>query len=394
MKKWKKVSLLTLVLTGLVLVSLYLLLDAYLVVPGGNVTYAPSGQSAKTTGKLHGERPENIILFIADGFGFGHLSLAMKSEKLRYEPDPWSEFDIHTWHDTGSAQGPSTDSEASATAMATGTPTNYGHIGIDPQGNQLQNVFELASNHGFLTGIVTDSYIWDGTPAAFVAHTRNEDDARDILEQIAASSLDILIGELEDVGEDDIPEEDETYEILEQRFRILDASEILANLDNYDQPVASVYQEDQVQDLNSEANLPELLAAVLDYVSGREDPFFLFVESEEMDAGSHENDDVRISNGLQSISTTLSLLREFCEDHPSTLLVFTSDHETGGLSLVPSFDDFPNMQMRWTTKDHTTSPVPLFAVGPGAEHFKDVRFNWQIGQVLKALVVKDSTGSN
>ena len=56
------------------------------------------------------------------------------------------------------------------------------------------------------------------------AHTRNEDNARDILKQIASSNLDLIFGELEDLGEDDVPEKEETIEILSKRFQLLDKS--------------------------------------------------------------------------------------------------------------------------------------------------------------------------
>jgi len=71
-----------------------------------------------------------------------------------------------------------------------------------------------------------------------------------------------------------------------------------------------------------------------------------------------------------------------------TLVLFTSDHETGGLAAIADFDRYPKLQMRWTTKDHSTVVVPLFAEGPGAEYFADVNRNWEIGTRLKKLINK------
>ncbi len=325
---------------------------------------------------------------MVDGMGFGHLSLAMMTQQATDKTSIWQEFDAKGWHDARSAYGPLTDSEASATAIATGTPTGFGHIGIDTDGNRLENVFEMASNRGYVTGIVTDSYIWDGTPAAFAAHTRNEDDARDIMTQMAASELDLLFGELEDLGEDDVPEKEETLNILTKRFTLLDESLVLPSTIQ-GLPIAAVFDEDQVQNLNSSPTLPKLTEVAFTYLSAQNKPFMLLLESEEMDAASHENDSDRVVKGLKAIQKTLALVMEFSKANGQTLVIFTADHETGGLSAVADFDNYPNLQIRWTTKDHTAAVVPLFADGPGAENFADVHRNWEIGQRLKRLISLD-----
>lgn len=323
---------------------------------------------------------------MVDGMGFGHLSLAMLTKQTENESSVWNEFDFKGWHDPRSIYGPLTDSEASATAISTGTSTNFGHIAIDKDGNHLQTLLEKASEHGYFTGIVTDSYVWDGTPAAFIAHTRNEDDARDILKQIAESDLDVLFGELEDVGEDDVPETVESFEIIEQRFQILNrALELPTGLD-FDQPVAAIFEEDEIQDMNSFPNLVQLTNTALSYLTNQDAPFVLLVESEEMDAASHNNDSKRVIRGLTSIQESLKVVIEYVNEHPETLVIFTADHETGGLAAVSDFNNYPNMQIRWSTKNHTASIVPLFAKGPGAQLFSDVQRNWEIGKLLQYMI--------
>ena len=114
-----------------------------------------------------------------------------------------------------------------------------------------------------------------------------------------------------------------------------------------------------------------------------------------MDAASHKNDSKRVLNGLRSIQQTLSLILNFSKIHGETLVVFTSDHETGGLAAVADFNNYPKMQIRWSTKNHTAAVVPLFARGPGAEYFADVHRNWEIGYRLKKLISQDfSNGKN
>ena len=389
MKIWKKTSLLTTVILLVLLLSTIYIFKISVTIPSSDIEFSPGQASSKVNTEFNGEKPKNIIVFIVDGMGFGHLSLALQTLQSENRPSVWQEFDVKGWHDARSAYGPLTDSEASATAITTGTSTQFGHIGIDKNQDPLENIFELASDLQFNTGIVTDSYIWDGTSAAFIAHTRNEDNARDILTQIASSELDLIFGELEDLGEDDIPEKEETIEILSKRFLLLDRSLKLPG-DQTSSPIAAIFDEDEIQDTNSSPNLTQLTEVALEYLSTKDNPFVLLVESEEMDAASHENDSKRVVNGLQSIQQTLSLVLDFSEMHGETLVVFTADHETGGLAAVADFDHYPNLQIRWSTKEHSAAVVPLFAKGPGAHYFADVHRNWEIGYLLKKLISHDN----
>jgi alkaline phosphatase len=389
MKTWKKTSLLTAIIILVLLVGAFYVFNINVSIPSSNIEFSPWQTAEKIKPEYKGEKPKNIILFMADGMGFSHLSLALQTQQSENTLSVWQEFDVKGWHDARSNYGSLTDSEASATAIATGTSTSYGHIGIDKDGKSLKNIFEMASDLQYATGIVTDSYIWDGTPAAFVAHLRDEDDARDILTQIAASRLDLIFGELEDLGEGNVPEEDESLEILSKRFLLLDKSLEFPNSDISSRPIAAIFDEDEVQDLNSSPNLTQLTDVALKYLSSQDKPFILLVESEEMDAASHKNDSERVINGLKSIQETLSLVLKFSKMQGETLVIFTADHETGGMAAVADFANYPKMQIRWSTKDHTAAVVPLFAYGPGAKYFGDVHRNWEIGILLKFLISLD-----
>jgi|GEM_PF-2529950 len=394
MKDWLKTSLLHILLFSALLVGIFYLFNfrVYRTTTdfsfSADIPFSPAEYRPQTESRVYSEKPKNIILFVADGLGFSHMSLALHTQQPEGASSVWQQFDVKGWHDSKSTFGPLTDSGASATAMATGTTTYWEVIGMDEEGEHLTNVFELATEQGYQTGIVTDSYIWDATPAAFVAHTKSRDNSRDILMQIASSELDLLFGELEDVGEDENPDYKTTIEIITQRFHLLDKPLNTPIADVSDRPIAAIYNEDEVQDLNSKPNLTQLTEKALEYLTTTDKPFMLLVECEELDAASHDNNSQRVLRGLRSIQSTLSLLLEFSEDQRETLVVFTSDHETGGLAALGNFDNYPNMQIRWSTKEHTGTVVPLLAKGTGAAHFASVEQTWEIGEILKALIVE------
>lgn len=379
------------ILVILALFALFYFLKLRISAPSSDIDFAPGETVTVVQPDSIPDTPKNIIIFIADGMGFGHLSLAQLTQQDSLSPSVWDQFEVKGWHDARTTYGPLTDSGASATAMATGTPTWFGVIGMDDKGNVVENIFEQAQKLGYASGIVTDSYFWDATPAAFAAHTQSRDNSRDIMEQMAAGQLDVLFGELEDVGEDDNPEEGETVEILQRRFTLLDRSLSIPE-EAKGKPIAALFEEEEITDLSDDPNLPKMTKTALETLVDTGKPFILLVESEEMDSASHSNNSYRVVTGLQAIQETLGLLMDFTISNEETLLVFTADHETGGMSVM-SDKNYPDLQIRWSTRDHTAAVVPLFAEGPGAEQFAQVRRNWQIGKVLKDLVLESESGT-
>lgn len=389
MKDWLKKASIWVLGYSILLTGIFYLFNLRVSRSSADIEFSPGAPAAKTESRSVDIKPKNIIFFVADGLGFSHLSLAMHTLQSENVPSIWQQFEVKGWHDSKSTFGPLTDSGASATAMSTGTSTYWDRIGQDHDGTDLTNVFEMASERGYLTGIVTDSYVWDATPAAFVAHTASRDSSRDILTQIAASELDLLFGELEDLGEGDNPDYESTMEILSRRFHLLDKTLDDFETASLEKPIAAIYDEDEVQDLNSKPNLTRLTEVALQRLTAKDAPFMLLLECEEMDAASHDNNSRRVINGLKSIQSTLALVLEYANEHEETLVVFTSDHETGGLAAVANFNNYPSMQIRWSTKDHTAVVVPIFAKGPGAELFAGVEETWEIGEILKGLLRND-----
>ena len=64
---------------------------------------------------------------------------------------------------------------------------------------------------------------------------------------------------------------------------------------------------------------------------------------------------------------TLAAILLFMERNPDTLLIVTSDHETGGVQLPKEGESVSNDL--FTTDEHTDTPVGVFALGQGSEYF-------------------------
>jgi alkaline phosphatase len=337
-----------------------------------------------------GERPRNLVVFVADGLGFAHLAAGRAALHGMGGSTVWDRFSATGWHRAHADKGFLIDSAASATALATGVPTGLDRVGVDSAGAPLDNLIEKADAAGYRTGIVTDSYIWDATPAAFAVHAASRDDAASILEQLAGSPLEILVGELEDVGEEAVPEWDPTIRLLETRFRVFGPDSASAGRLQIEgvngTPVAAIFEEDQISDLDSSPTLPWLTRIALERLSSNARPFFLLVESEEADSASHKGDFGRVLRGMEAIEATLKLILDRAQDDGETLVLFTSDHETGGLALGAGDRTNSSLRALWATRDHTGTVVPVLALGPGAELFAGIHATWEIGRLLGQMV--------
>jgi alkaline phosphatase len=333
-------------------------------------------------------RPDNIILVIADGLGFAHLAAGRAALHGIDGAAAWDALPVVGWHSSHPVDGLIADSASAATALATGYAAHNGFIGVDATGRRLRTLFERAAALGYRTGLVTDSYVWDATPAAFVTHVNDRDQAAAILEQLATAKLDVLFGELVDVGRNGVPTWAETEALLAERYEVFGpgpvTTEELVAVDA-EHPVAAIFEQDQITDLGSTPTLPALERAALQRLARSGEPFILLVESEEVDSASHRHDLERSLRGIEVIEAVLDDIVEFARRDGNTLVLFTSDHETGALAIGTTSGNL-TLRAIWGSAGHTAVPVPLMALGPGSELFAGTYTNAQVGQRLFALL--------
>ena len=71
---------------------------------------------------------------------------------------------------------------------------------------------------------------------------------------------------------------------------------------------------------------------------------------------------------------------EFQKKNPDTLVLFTADHETGGMAVEDTKEG--DLDIQFTTGHHTANMIPVIALGPGAEAFSGIYDNTDIGKQL------------
>ena len=77
---------------------------------------------------------------------------------------------------------------------------------------------------------------------------------------------------------------------------------------------------------------------------------------------------------------------KFADQDGETLVIITADHETGGLTLLDASTAQGMVLGSFSTNDHTSVNVPVFAYGPRAENFTGTYQNSEIFHKLLKLI--------
>jgi len=72
---------------------------------------------------------------------------------------------------------------------------------------------------------------------------------------------------------------------------------------------------------------------------GSPNGFVLLIENENIDNAGHSNDAASLMRALWAFDDAVKVALAFQRSNPDTLLIVTSDHETGGFSPTQSFPD-------------------------------------------------------
>ena len=301
------------------------------------------------------KRPKYVFYFIGDGMSFNHILgteqfFAVKEGKGEIERLNFSKFATRNFVTNYSMSHPVTDSAAAGTALATGCKTANAGIGVDIHNNELRSILDVASEQGYMIGLVTNVGINHATPSCFYGHTSDRFGFPKLVNDYISSDVAFIAGStIMDMksGPDDPKYEKVTTAQLAERIRNagihltldIDAAAntvgkrvaLVAN-DKENKHVPYVLDRREGDDYHTLVNHSK---AALDYLQREaKDGFFLMVEGGKLDYAAHEQDAVATFYEVREFAQTVQLALDFAKQHPDeTLIVVTADHETGGMSL-------------------------------------------------------------
>ncbi|GEK59509.1 alkaline phosphatase [Marinococcus halophilus] len=327
---------------------------AGMVISSGGLLYASGSANdnanengIENSSKNSGDQaPENVIVMIGDGMGMGQMEIASTLEYGK-EGELFMESLEHTgMTSTHSADNNVTDSAAAGTALATGTKTNNGSVGVDEDGNEVDSILDHYQEDGKKVGVISNNTVTDATPASFTASVADRGSEEDIAEQQYEEKYDVLLGgggeffgadeeENEDRLVDDFQESGYEYATNEEELEEVGTPDKLLGLfnDSY-----MNYKTDKDDVDSKEPSLQAMTEAGLNVLSQEEDGFFMMVEGARIDHAAHAADATGVWQEMIEFDQTVEQVVTWAEDRDDTLVVVLSDHETLGMSATESMD--------------------------------------------------------
>ena len=110
------------------------------------------------------------------------------------------------------------------------------------------------------------------------------------------------------------------------------------------------------------------------------------VEGSQIDWACHSNDTDSTVRQTLLFDEAVKIAIDFALRDGHTLVIVTADHETGGMTIPGGSLKGTDVEPKWSTKGHSGTPVPVYALGPQAERFAGVYDNTEITKRLAPLL--------
>ncbi|OFY40398.1 MAG: hypothetical protein A2X18_03590 [Bacteroidetes bacterium GWF2_40_14] len=381
----------------------------------------------------HQEKPKYVFLFIGDGMGFSQISLteaylATQKGKIGSDPISFTKFPVMGMVTTHSANSFITCSSAAGTAISTGFKTNNLMLGVDPDTNKLTSITYKIHDKGIQIGILSTVTIDHATPGAFYANSTARSSYYDIATQIPASGFEFFGGGGFLKPDGDKGDKTNIYNVLENNgYAVVRGLRNLSSKKTSEK-VALFQEVGKEKDLpfaidrkDGDLALKDIVAAAIDHLYTKKG-FFIMAEGGKIDWAAHSNDAKSTILEILDFADAIEIAYQFYLKHPKeTLIIVTSDHDTGGASLgrdkgdqlklnelnnqTGSFAEYKSdtekfnqekyeafmglsrtAKVGWTTTSHLGNAVPIFSIGAGSRSFSGRMDNTEIPRKILNLM--------
>lgn len=289
--------------------------------------------------------PKRIILFIGDGMGVGAVTAATYAHGKPLNMLSMPYVGLATTHEY---EFITTDSAASATALATGHKTHFEGVSVQPGTPQadeekierhLKSVAQIAQEAGLRTGVVATTRITHATPAAFGAHRNHRQDYESIAIDMSKSGIDVMLGAGSKNFDARKDEADLFIAMQEQGYVVARSAEEVASAQQSGATklIGLMHPSDMPPVLSGERamSLAEMTRAAIETLDRDNDNgFFLMVEGSMIDWGGHDTNGVTVVAETLDMDEAVGVALDYARRRHDTLVVVTADHETGGMNVL------------------------------------------------------------
>lgn len=373
-----------------------------------------------------------VFYFIGDGMGATHVAaaeayLAQERGVIGMDPLCFTQFPVMGEAVSCSASNIITDSSAAGTALSTGEKTTNGMLCIAPDSTTvLKSISYRIHDAGYSVGVMSTTPINHATPAAFFGHNIKRGNYYAIGQELPATGFEFFAGGgLYHPNGKEGDAEVNLYDLIaEGGYTLAYGYEDFKAKQDADHIV--LVQAEGSEEICPYAlgrpegalTLSQIVEAAVTVLERNPKGFFLMAEGGLIDWTAHSQDLAGTIFETLDFDQAISVAKAFYDKHPEeTLIVVTADHETGGLALGkrgynydltvidkvknasastdvekymndPQSIDSINVEARvgWTTYSHCGGPVPVWAIGVGAERFAGRQDNTDLPKKICAAM--------
>jgi alkaline phosphatase len=320
---------------------------------------------------VQAQSPKYVFVFLADGGGIAHMEITRQYNRVLHNTGmviadkimAEGTLGLMTTH---AADSLTTDSAAAATAMALGCKAKLGVLGICADGTLAKSAVEVARERGMKIALVTNATVYDASPAAFSTHIADRRQYRPIIDRYIDIAPDVLMGGGREQftsgphatgrksdSRDFIPSftnKGYSYVTNKQELEQVRKGKVLGLFAKREMS----FEIDR--DKQHEPSIYDMTKATIRLLS-EDNPrgFFAFIETENIDTAAHLSDIAALIQDYREFDRAVGLAYEFYKKNPlDTLILVTSDHETGGLGFTMALKDLngaPGVQRLSGTPD-------------------------------------------
>jgi len=372
--------------------------------------------------------PKYVFMIIGDGMSINGIAAAENylawRDSLNYKGPRLTmrQLPVMGMVDTYSANSVVTCSSAAATAMACGQKTKNSYAGVDADKNPMPNIAEYLHGKGYNIGIVTNEPLNHATPACYYGHDRSRSHYGNLSKQLAESGFEVFAGNgfisdkhKEYEGFDPVANaRDHGYTVCYGPAELAACPEgekvclFQPSSRTKESKITEEADKNKTYDIEEaeegDMTVQEMLELTIERLGDRK-PFFIMCEGGDIDHAAHANFLMSEINEIFELDKAVESALAFYRKHSDeTLIIVTSDHETGAICVGgPASDrrvDWKTLEddwnanksrgngeaqfckelsesanVGWYTTHHNGGNVPVFAIGVNSQNFANAMDN-------------------
>jgi alkaline phosphatase len=254
------------------------------------------------------------------------------------------------------------------------------------------------------TGVIATSSITHATPASFFAHALNRSYSEEIAADLVTSEIDFFAGGGLQFFNNRKDGRNLLQALQDNQFTIDTTSLKEFSTISSSKKVGYLLANDAMPKVMEERGnfLSNATEKAIQFLSKDNSGFFMMAEGSQIDWGGHDNNAPYLLSELLDFDDAIGKALDYAEKDGNTLVIVTSDHETGGFALAAKkkktedgneYSDYSEVDMTFSTNGHTATLIPVFAYGPGSEEFAGVYENTAIFEKILKVTKWEATPS-